>query len=512
MTTFLIILGLLLVSWGVWESSRLLSVVLRRLRRVFRQQLQRPAIAHLMQHLAQEEGWKIASIGMTKGVLQHKDLEFVVMLEAQQDQESTSFQLSTPGWIPLEMKIRGTKRETPHPFEGRRLLLPPTHTYQPEATSEEPSPQEGTYWDIHPSCFPHMSITLEHPEFAPELTMEGIESELLAIWYPPHNTRLRQLMETFECTIEDGQVRRKEPGIFLQLAPVRILFRRMVELAGLIRLEQQEIDSRLCENVLGHPSPWMRHRSLELLSMLFAQRPSFQTASHYALLHGSLRSQVSAAVFLHEEGFAFLEQQIIEQTLPPRTEHDVLRFLRQHLPQERLWSLLRHCMAMVLDSTQANDQEREARLLSNLFEIGGHSALPFLGEHLPPALSGQKMQVLLVLIDAFERFFEVTNEEHLLAILRHPKITPAVLMRVAKALGSVGSAQSIQPLGEQLELATEKDHQQTLRDALKQLQIRWTHLNQGNLAVFHPEEEGTLSLIAPVDEQNSGALSIPQDS
>jgi hypothetical protein len=383
-------------------------------------------------------------------------------------------------------------------IDSPTAILPPSK----QESHESIVPAVPTFaWDLYPSHFPNRAIPIDYPHFVPDMHLEGVEAELLAIWTPARLQSLRTLFERHEFVVEHGSIKLNEQGLYLNPEACTFVLERMLDLLERITLDAKELPKRLLEHVTAEqPIHSTQQRCLELLYLMYPQSETFQQATQHALQHALLPTQLSAAFFMREKGLAFLQEHAL--ALPKKAEKPVLHMFKTQLSDPAKATLLNAFKKAYQTSLEESQPKEQVRLLRCMAILGGVGALSVLFEGIDTVINvpfwkgktkGGQSDPVMAFLEGFRLHFQEENERFLLPLLEWPD--QQVACTTAQILEDIGTPTSIAAIGQRLERADKKSPiAQALRRALEAIQMRSAHLSAGNLALFHPAEEGAISL------------------
>jgi hypothetical protein len=296
----------------------------------------------------------------------------------------------------------------------------------------------------------------------------GDERTAYAILGEQARDAMKSAVGEYGVAVSQGVLSWEAHGELISADVLVAMIRRMVRLAELLTIGEEEIPVRLRRNVLHDPVALVRLACLDLLLAHYPQREETRFACRDSLHDGDVRVRLLAARSASEEAIACLKAIAASKTVPDAPRVEAIELLASRWPKDSQSTLL-----LALSSPSWAVQ---------------HAAVSALG-HLEPTL--------VPVHDVEPILIELLNYGDL-----------EVRCAAAEALASFGTPRAIAPLHAITRWFFTEAHLKSLAGAaLLEIQGRTRNVERGQLAVVEDEQgRGSLSL-----EDREGALSVPDD-
>ncbi|MEQ9498836.1 MAG: HEAT repeat domain-containing protein [Deltaproteobacteria bacterium] len=339
-------------------------------------------------------------------------------------------------------------------------------------------------------------IVVGEKEFDDLVRVRGVESTLLAVLTGEARVAVAELVRVDRGVVKDGHVTSSRPGHERDGNKIEARVRRMVRIARLMSIREQEIPERLAQNVQEDPSSGVRHRNLDYLRRFFWRHAKTMPAAEAALTDKSHRVRLLAGRICGGRGIDALQGLVDDPTSPRDVAAEAFGLLAERLPRADLEPRTLEVLRSPNDPLviQALLTVRRERLIAARARVTG-------------LLEGRRTAVVAAAARAMGIMDDTRTTRVLLPLLDHDE--DEVKIAACAALGEAGTIDAVETLMDHAKgLFKNAQLKSAARAAIEAIQGRVggaEGADGGRLSVIDPEQEGLLSVVATKDP---GALSV----
>ncbi len=320
-------------------------------------------------------------------------------------------------------------------------------------------------------------------DFDDAVQVQGDPTILAALLDPPIRFRVRKLI-AWDGGLRNGQLTWQ--AFFTPVVgQVPRVLGELVGLADLLTAPRGGICERLARNAREDLNSGVRLWNLTLLHQHFGGRPEAKEASRGLLADASPWVRLAAARFLPDEGSPVLRALLVDPRAPDYAAAEAAALLGARLPVAEAGPLL-----IATLKKRPGETRRQA-----IQELGRLKHAPAVGP-LCVLLDRSDPRAAAAAADALGSIGDPKAAPRLLDAVRQD--AAELRIAAARALGVVGTVQTVEPLLELIDAKIDGESRQALREAVNAIQARLAGAEAGQLSMaVTAAEAGRLSLATP---------------